>query len=180
MDPRSRRTPFAALLLATLAAAGCASLGVNSYLERGFDVRQYHTYAWAPVDQLSTGDPRLDNNPFFMDRVQAAVDRELAALGFEKITTGTPELVLHYHASITQRLDVSGMDQKYGTCEECTPYVFDAGTLTIDFVDGRTDRLVWRGWAEGSIAGAIDNQRWMERRVDEAVARILKRLPRRL
>jgi hypothetical protein len=58
--------------------------------------------------------------------------------------------------------------------------VYDAGTLLIDLVDARTNRLVWRGWAEGSVDGVIDNQEWMEARIDEAVTRILERLPRRL
>ena len=46
------------------------------------------------------------------------------------------------------------------------------------FVDTRTNRVVWRGWAEGSVDGVIDNQQWLEQRVDEAVRRILARLPR--
>lgn len=34
----------------------------------------------------------------------------------------------------------------------------DAGTLTLDLVDARTGRLVWRGWAERSIEGVLDNR----------------------
>ena len=60
------------------------------------------------------------------------------------------------------------------------PGWYDAGTLMIDLVDTRTNKLVWRGWAEGSIEGAIDNQDWMERRIGEAVGRIMERLPHNL
>ena len=66
------------------------------------------------------------------------------------------------------------------TEEACRPYVYDADTLLIDFVDTRTDKVVWRGWTEGSVDGAIDNQRLMEQKVDKAVTRILEQLPRRL
>jgi hypothetical protein len=48
----------------------------------------------------------------------------------------------------------------------------------IDLIDARSRRLVWRGWAEGDIDGVVDNQKWMEKRVDEAVAKIIERLPR--
>jgi uncharacterized protein DUF4136 len=58
--------------------------------------------------------------------------------------------------------------------------VYDAGTLFVDLVDTRTNRLVWRGWAEGSVDGVIDNQEWMEQRIDHVVTRILQRLPRGL
>ncbi len=50
----------------------------------------------------------------------------------------------------------------------------------LDFVDRFPEALVWRGWAEDTMVGAIDNQRLMEQKIDEAVARILQRFPARL
>lgn len=179
MYPLSRPGKFSALALSALTLTGCASMNVNSYVERGVDFTQYHTYNWAPDDRLVTGDPRLDNNPFFLERVQADVDQQLASRGFEKTTSETPDLVLHYYASITQQLNLNGTDQKYG-CKGCEPFIYDAGTLLFDFVETRTNRVVWRGWAEGSIEGVIDNQAWMEKKIDQIVARILAIFPRRL
>jgi hypothetical protein len=57
---------------------------------------------------------------------------------------------------------------------------YEAGTLVIDVVDARTNRLIWRGWAENTMDGAIDNQDWMEKTIDHAVARIFTQLPRNL
>jgi hypothetical protein len=171
---------FVAGAFAALTLGGCAPVKVNSFVERGADFKRYRTYNWAPDDQLSTGDPRLDNNTFFLERLQADVEKQLASRGFEKATAGTPDLQLHYHARVRQRLDMNGADQTYGRCEGCVPYVYDAGTLLLDFVDTRSNTLVWRGWAEGSLAGAIDNQAWMEETLDDAVARILTTLPPRL
>jgi hypothetical protein len=87
---------------------------VGSYPERGTDFTRYRTYDWAPAGQFSTGDPRLDNNPFFQERLRAAVEKELAARGFEKRTSETSDLLIHYHASIRERIDVSGLDREYG------------------------------------------------------------------
>ena len=177
---RSRR--FVQLTLTAILAltlTGCAPMRVNSFLARGSDFTRYRTYRWAPDDQLVTGDPRLDGNPFFLDRLQGDVDKELAARGLEKTTVAAPELLLHYHARVDQRLDVSSSDRRYGDCDRCEPLVYDAGTIVIDFVDARTSKLVWRGWAEGSMDGFIDNQEWMEQKIDDAVTRILARLPRR-
>jgi hypothetical protein len=165
-------------LAGAVALTGCAATNVNSYLARQADVTRYHTFGWAAPDRFETGDPRLDNNPFFQERVQQAVERELASRGFEKVTAGSAALIVHYHLSIKQQVNPTHADEKYGYCEECKPYVYDAGTLVIDLVDGRTDKLVWRGWAEGSVDGAIDDQQLMEREIDQAVARILTRLPR--
>lgn len=181
MTPLGQSRLLAAVVaISALALAGCAPLNVRSYVERGIDFTQYRTYNWAPVDQLATGDPRLDNNPFFQERLQAAVETQLATKGFEKITSGAPDLLIHYHASMRQEISISGGESKYGYCEDCRPEVYDAGTLLIDFVDARTDKLLWRGWAKGSMEGVIDDQAWMEQRIDDAVRRILDRLPRRL
>jgi hypothetical protein len=171
---RLRQPGTIALLLCACLVSGCASLEVRSFTERGTDFSRYHTYNWVADGRQTTGDPRLDNNPFFQARVQADVDEQLGRRGFEKVTSGTPDLVLHYYAKVEQRLEVSN-----AYCEDCTPSVYDAGTLVIDLVDARSNKLAWRGWAKGSIAGAIDNQLWLEERVDEAVRLIFEQLPRR-
>lgn len=176
----SRRMGSAVLAAAALTLTSCASVNVGTYVQRGSDVGSYRTYAWAPSDRLETGDPRLDNNPFFQERVQATVEQQLAARGFERTTAQTPELLVHYHASIEERIDVNRADEPYDACADCRPYVYDAGTLLIDFVDARTNQLVWRGWTETNMDGAIDNQDYMEERIEKAVTRILAKLPRRL
>ena len=170
---------YAATAIAALMVAGCASLTVRSYSAPGFDVRQYRTYNWGPSDARTTGDPRLDNNPFFQERLQADVEKQLATRGLEKTASGTPDLLVHHHESVEQRLAVPAFDHERGECRDCPATVYEAGTLTIDFVAPRTGRLVWRGWAEGAVDGVIDNQEWMEQRIDEAVIRILARFPRR-
>lgn len=168
---------FTVAAIGALTLTACATTNISSFVERGVDVRQYRTYAWGQADAQSTGDPRLDNNRFFQERIQSAVEKQLEARGFEK-TEGSPELLIHYHASVEQQVNPDGVDQPYTTCEDCEPYVYDAGTIVVDLVDARTRRLVWRGWAEGSIDGVVDNQAWMEKRIDEAVIRIMERLPR--
>ena len=171
---------LAAVALGALALAACASMNVRSFVERGADVTKYRTYNWAPPDAQATGDPRLDNNPFFHERIQLAVERQLNARTFVKTTADPPDLLVHYHASVTQQINANGSDRPFVLCEDCEPYVYDAGTIVVDLVDARTKRLVWRGWAEGSIDDVVNDQAWMEKRIDEAVMRILDQLPPRL
>lgn len=174
--------PFARVTVAVAAAlalAGCATTGVRSYLERGSDVGLYRTYAWGPPAVQTTGDPRLDNNRFFQERLEAAMELQLAARGFEK-SAAAPDLLIRYYASVEQQVNANGADRPFVSCEDCRPFVFDAGTIVVDLIDARTERLVWRGWQEGSIDGVIDNQQGMEKRIDQAVARIIEQLPRRI
>jgi hypothetical protein len=164
--------------VSALALTACATVNVRSFVERGSEVGQYRTYSWGPAREQATGDPRLDNNPFFQERIQAAVERHLTARGFEQSTAEASDLFIHYYTSVEQLVNPNGVDRPYASCDDCEPYVYDAGTIVIDLVDARTHRLVWRGWAEGGIDGVVDDQTWMEKRVDNTVARIMERLPR--
>jgi hypothetical protein len=171
---------FVALGACGMVAVGCATLEIGSYVDRRADVRQYRSYEWAATDRLSTGDPRLDNNPFFQDRLRAEIEAHLDRKEFERRQPGSSDLVVHYHASVSQQIDLGGLDSGFCDPGECQPYVYDAGTVVLDLVDARTNRLIWRGWAEGSFDQVIDDQQGMERAIDRAVARILDRLPTRL
>lgn len=181
-----RMTQYAVGVLVALPAlalaAGCAPMKVNSFAERGVNVGQFRTYAWAPPDTWTTGDPRLDSNRFFDERVRAQVEKQLAQRGFEKTTSQAADMLVHYHASVSQEIDVRNLDPNSAYCKEneCRPFIHDKGTLLVDLVEGRADKLIWRGWAEGSLDGVVDNQAWMESRIDEAILKILTRLPRRL
>jgi hypothetical protein len=167
----------AGLFLAAALVSACATINQGSFEAPGFKFWTVKSFEWAPAEHLATGDPRLDNNEFFQRRVKAAVEAELGRRGIDKVDAGMGDVVVHYHASVTQRVDTAGADEKYALCEDCRPSVFDAGTLTFDFVDAGTNRLVWRGWAERSITGIVDDQAAMEREIDTAVAAILARLP---
>ena len=88
---------------------------------------------------------------------------------------------MHYHANISQRFEVNGVDREHGYCyENCEPKVieYEQGTLVIDVVDTHTNKVVWRGWAQDSVQGMIDNQDQMEKKINEAVTKMMKEFPR--
>lgn len=154
---------------------------VSAHIERGISFAEYVTYDWGPPDNLPVGDPRLDNNPFFTDYLMGAVEKRLVAKGYERALTGTPDLLVHYHASVNHQVDVYGVDTQYGYCYgNCQPQVvdFEQGTLVIDIVDARTSKVVWRGWAQDAMEGVIDDQQRLERQVDEGVGKMMRLLPR--
>jgi hypothetical protein len=151
---------------------------VSSHVERGLDLTLYRTFAWGPADALPTGDPRLDQNPFFKDHFEGAVEKQLAARGIELKTTN-PDLLIHYHASITERIEANHTASEYGYCAtgNCDTRVtdFEAGTLILDIIDARTNRLIWRGWAQHALGDMLENHDHMAERIDQAVSRMLAR-----
>jgi hypothetical protein len=171
--------------LSALIVTGCATtMNVSSHVERGLDFGRYRTYDWGPADALPTGDPRLDQDPFFRDHLQGAVEKQLAARGFERTASDASDLLIHYHASINQRIDVNRFDRQYGYCytDDCQVGIieYEAGTLVLDIVDSRTKRLIWRGWAQDSVEDTLQNRDRMAQKIDEAVTRMMAMLPKGL
>lgn len=175
-----RPSAIAPVACAVMLTACAATMTVSSHVERGLDFSRYRSFAWGPADALPTGDPRLDQNAFFKDHVQGAVEKLLAQRGLG-LANGDADLLIHYHANITRRIDANQADRAYGYCAggDCPTgdIAYEAGTLVLDIVDARSNRLVWRGWAQRSVEDVLRDPDRMARTIDEAVMRMLRQLP---
>ena len=47
------------------------------------------------------------------------------------------DVLIHMHARIDQRIESDAIDREYARCDvsDCRPFVYDAGTLLLDFID---------------------------------------------
>src|SRR5687767_4433537 len=154
---RFHRVLFAACV--AVALAGCATLTVGSHVDGTLNVTQFQTFDWGPPDSLPTGDPRLDRDPYFVDHLQGAIEKQMAGRGYTRVESGQPDLLIHYHATTRRRLTVHDIDRGVGYCDtaDCRVAVaeYEAATLIVDIVDRRTSQLVWRGWAQDSFEGVL-------------------------
>jgi hypothetical protein len=176
-----RRVTLIFMTALAMGAAGCATMTASAHIERNVNFAEYVTFDWGPPDNLPVGDPRLDNNPFFADHVQGAIEKALIAKGYERALTGQPDLLIHYHASVNQKVDVYEVDTQHGYCYgNCQPQIvdFEQGTLVVDMVDPKTNKVVWRGWAQDVMNGIIDDQARLDKQVDEGVGKMMVFLPR--
>lgn len=171
----------AGLTVTALILTGCATMRVSSHTDPGLVWSKYRTFDWGPADTLPPGDPRLDKDPYFQDRVEGAIEKAMASRGFERSTSSErPDLLIHYHATITERIDVDQIDRGYGSCaaEDCLRVArYEAGTLVVDIVDAESNVLIWRGWAQDSVEGVLGNRERMRRRIDEGVGQMFATLP---
>ena len=179
---RVRPTLGVAMVVSACVVAACAPMRVSSHVDRGLDFTRYRTFDWGPADALPAGDPRLERDAFFQDHIQGAIERNMVARGFERAAAATePDVRVHFHAVIDRRLDVNQVDYQSGYCSrnDCQTGVsdYEEGTLVVDLIDVRTNRLVWRGWARDSVEGVLDNQDRLARKIEEAVRLMFARLP---
>ena len=183
-----RRNLLPAVIPITFFLASCAPITVGVHHAPDADFAAYHTFAWGQADALPTGDPRLDNNPFFHDYLQGAVERHLHERGIAVTdASNRPDLLLHYHANVTQRIDIESLrerqlhagqpgDRSTGDGE---PLIrgYDESTIVLDMIDARTGHLVWRAWAQESLQDFVNDQDALKAHIEASVTQMLKRLP---
>jgi len=86
-------------------AGGCATISVSSDYDPNAHFAGLETYDWAGPQPI-TGDPRLDSD-ILHSRIRSAVERELAAKGYHKISGGNPDFKVAYHVGLEEKLDVT-------------------------------------------------------------------------
>ena len=168
-------------LAAIVVACAATLMPVGSHIQRGVDFTRYRTYDWGPPDALPASDARLRDNPFFVDDVHGAIDIELGRRGLVRATAEPADLLVHYHAAVTGRLEEELRPEPFRDCvgDDCRPTVtdYEAGTLVIDIVERSTNRVIWRGWAEHRLEDMLGDPDLVLRRIQNAVRRVMETLP---
>ncbi len=170
-------------MLVALTAAACATMNVSSHMERGRDFSQYRTWAWGAADNLPASDARFDD-AFVRDHLMGAVERGFSRRGLELGTEGAADILVHYHANVTPRLEEHQGSPDVGACYDgdCAVRVLEReqGTILVDVLDARSGRLVWRGWAQMNMEGVFGHPNRLADRIETAVTAMFRRFPRGL
>jgi hypothetical protein len=174
-----------ALVTAGLLSTACSSVPMRAGadFEPGYDFAQYATYSWDEPDDRPTGDPRLDDNPFFLHRLHSAIHWELATRGiqFGRADGLGAALTVHHHASVRERVEVfeadreAGYDSEYGEGTQVLQY--EEATFLVDIADARTKEIVWRGWAQLDLGRALSDPDVMRDQIDEAIRKMFESFP---
>ena len=178
-----RRLAGMLLLGATLlGAAGCRSAMVaGADYDPSVLIGQPATFAWNEPDGLPVGDPRLDSNPFFVQRLHGAIARALGSRGVRMVVgERKPTLLVHHHASVQDHVEVFPTDESsnwspYGPGTQVLQY--EEGNFIVDVVSAETGKVVWRGWARVDLMGTLDDPKELDGLVTEAVERMFKLFP---
>jgi len=171
-----------AVPLLLVGSGACArAMTAGSDFTPGIDFSRYTSFSWEASDDRPVGDPRLENNPFFVGRLHNAIERELFLRGIEQGAAG-PALTVHHHATVRDHLEVFEADraQGYETPEfgPGTQVVqYDEGTFLVDLADARTRQIIWRGWVQMDITKALTDGRFMEEQINAAVEMMFEEFP---
>jgi hypothetical protein len=185
--PRNARTVLVLATVLTLASVGCVGFSVSMDYDPETDFSGYRSWYWLPPSP--TGDPRIDND-LVANRVHGAVERSLAARGYVKTSTGEGDFGVGYHGFIEGKIDIQTVDRYYGYGPGWGRYgmgyggvgtetyvdQYDEGTLILDVVDTRSQKLVWRGSTSARVR-ENDSPKNRDERTQKAVDAILAEFP---
>jgi len=175
-----RLRSLAPLILLTLAA--CSPYTIKYDYDPAAPIATYRSFDWVRPRKDRVGDapPRMAG--FTDARVKDAVVRELEAKGLRRETAADPDVLLDYfpiyqNRSYTTHSRVGfgtggrgwGMRTSVGTSQR---HRYKEGTLVLQVLDFKTNKLVWEGTAEGALTGLAGQPE----EAQEAIARAVKDL----
>lgn len=171
---------FCSVILAA-SVVGCASPKVGYDFDRRVNWSDYHTYAWIPGAQESTGDRRLDNS-LIDARIRTAIDAQLRSKGYTSIPSETPEFLVAYHIGLKDMMKGSSTQNyigdvahgTYTTVSDIQPY--KEGTLLIDIVDAVSKQVVWRASALAEVEEDLTPKE-RDKRMSSIVRAMLSHFP---
>jgi len=138
-------------ILLGLLVVSAAAQTVQSDFDRAFRFSNLKTFSFA-VQKRAATDP-LAGDTLNDGRIRTGLETQLRANGF-RMETETPDFVIAYYVTSKQRLNVQ--DYSYGPPRlwgrtDIRVNQYAEGTLMVDFIDVRTNQVVWRGRATGAL-----------------------------
>lgn len=189
--------PWVALVLLWLSA--CAH-SVTVEQRPGSNFSTYRTYAWADTEVKTQGDQNpLLNSPIAQENIRQAIQSELSKRGLRQVERNPDFYVTtHIYVEQAERTVVNPpppgpafaypysvryhgllLPVNYGYWYSPAYYQttrteqYREGTLVLDFIDAKTNNLVWRG----SMVDPVNDPARLGRHFAEAARDILEKFP---
>ena len=155
-----------------LLVAACSSIQIKHEYDGEEDFSRLETFAWMATTEalVKCGDGTLASSNLYDAEIRNAVNRELSARGFEQ-DTEKPDFIIVF---CTKGGHV--LSHRYWGAIDLDEY--REGTFVLDFVDADTQRLLWRGVAEGAMPDAPTPEQ-IQAATREAVRKLLDNFPPR-
>ena len=138
------------MILGALVVSAAAQ-SVQSDFDRTFRFSNLKTFSFAVQNRAAT-DP-LAADTLNDGRIRTGLESQLLANGF-RMDTETPDFVIAYYVTTKNKLNVQ--DYSYGPprlwgSRDIRVNQYAEGTLMVDFINVKTNQVVWRGRATGAL-----------------------------
>jgi hypothetical protein len=174
-----RRSIFASIGIALLAATASFAQQVKTDYDRSADFSQYKTYSWEKVQT---------QDPLWVSRIEDAVNAALTAKGWTQVASGGQVAIVAVEMSKNQQTlntfydgfgggwgwrrfggGVGGFGDATTTTE-----TYKVGTLVVDLFDANSKNLIWRGSASDTLS---DKSEKNIKNLDKGVQKMFDHFP---
>jgi len=185
MTARALVRAVCTLVLALLASA-CTTTHGRFDFDAQASFASYRNYAFihpgVPDEGVPTPSADVADSQLNQRRVQAAIERELAAKGLEPAPEQSADLLVAFNISSRQASRTefypSGMAHGwpygwwYDHWDTVYTRIYTEGVVIVDLVDAKSRQLVWRGWTADPLPRS-----GYGRVIDHAIAQVMKNYP---
>ncbi|MFT3823707.1 MAG: DUF4136 domain-containing protein [Chitinophagaceae bacterium] len=179
--------PVAILAAIMLFIAACGpSLKVNTDYDRAVNFQQYKTFRLYKTDSSNTAISQLNQQ-----RILNAVTSEMTKKGFQP-TSGDADLLVNTVTIVKNKVALSSNTDYYGYGGVYRPYYWGGGmggvsstttynaqqykdgSLIIDIVDAKTQKLIWQGTGNSELDHALKDP---DTQIPQAISKIMANFP---
>lgn len=188
--PEKMKKPIiiAFMVGAALTLYSCGTImQTYSYKAKGVDLDNYKTYAWVNLEHFV--DENKEGEKRYARYILDLANEQLLKKGF-KLDVENPDAVFQFDTKIENKLKytqsptvsvgvgfggpgyyVGGAVPVSGG--QVSAYQYEEGVLSIEMLEPKTGKLIWRGWAQEEISFETD----IESDLQMAVKNIFMKLP---
>lgn len=167
-----------ALLLTSMMVSASVACGqsIKSSYDKEYNLSRLKTYDYK-VEQRDQADP-LATDTLTDQTIKDALEDALHAHFYQQASSGAPDFLVAYHVTAQdvtrgrRTVHRSPLGPPLGPRTNIQPENYVQGTLTVDFIDPETRKLVWRGMASGVVGREVVDPKVAEDKI-KAAARLL-------
>ncbi|MGA8732206.1 MAG: DUF4136 domain-containing protein [Terracidiphilus sp.] len=168
---KTEKIALLTLLLTSLASASAIGQQVSVNYNKTQDFSQYRTYAWG------SNNANQIKNSILAQEAQQDINSALQGKGLQLVQEAqNPDLIVTANGGLQRQTSYSawGMRGIGGGMGSITPQQSVVGNLIVDLYDAKTQSLLWRGIAQGTLN---NNGNKNTQLVQRAVQKMFKQYP---
>jgi hypothetical protein len=156
-------------MMVGLMAMSAAAQSVQSDFDRSFRFSDLKTFSFA-IQNRAASDP-LASDSLNDGRIRKGLESQLTAGGFH-MGTEKADFVIAYYVTTKNKLNVQdfgyGPPRWFGS-RDIRVNQYSDGTLMVDFIDAKSNQVIWRGRASGTL-----EMKGVDKKISKSVEKLIK------
>ena len=157
------------VMLLGLMAVTATAQSVQTDYDHSFRFSDLKTFSFAKQRRVAT-DP-LANDSLNDGRIRNGLESQLTANGF-RMEMEKADFVIAYYVTTKNKLNVQdfgyGPPRWFGS-RDIRVNQYSEGTLMVDFIDAKSNQVIWRGRASGTL-----EMKGVDKKISKSVEKLIK------